>query len=306
MSPIPDLTAKLGPLTLSNPVMPAAGTFGSGREFAEYFDLRELGAIVPKTVTLTPRKGNPPPRLWETASGLLNSIGLQNPGLDHFLSDDLPFLSELGIPIIVNIAGDSVIEYAELCSLLDEKSEISAIELNISCPNVEKGGMAFGCSPGSTEEIVASARNKTKKPLIVKLSPNVLDIRSIAASAKEAGADIISLINTVVGLSLDIETHRPRLGNFSGGLSGPAIKPIALKMVYDVAQTINLPIIGIGGITSAEDAIEFFLAGASAVAVGTANFLDPLACFKIKKGISNYLASKGIGSLSEIIGTLIP
>lgn len=301
----PDLSVKLGPLTLANPVVTAAGTFGAGREYAEYFDLKELGAIVPKTVTLKPRSGNSPPRIWETPAGMLNSIGLQNPGIDHFIAEDLPYLARIGIPVIVNIAGDSVGEYVKLCSILDNHDEVCAVELNISCPNVEKGGMAFGCTPGSTEEIVSATRKITSKPLIVKLSPNVLDIRNIAAAAKESGADIISLINTVSGMSIDIESRKPRLGNVTGGLSGPAIKPIALKMVFQVTRSVNLPIIGMGGISSAEDAIEFFLAGASAIAVGTANFSDPTACIKIKRGIKSYLTKHNCSSIKDIVGRVV-
>lgn len=287
---------------MKNPVMVASGTFGFGKEYADYIDLNKLGAIVTKSITLKPREGNPPPRLVETPSGMLNSIGLQNPGIEKFLAEDLPFLAQLETPTIVNIAGETIEEYVELTKILNKQPTVKGIEVNISCPNIKKGGMAFGVDPKLTAEVINSVRQATSLPIIAKLTPNVADITIIAQAAVEAGVDAISAINTVVGMSIDIKTGKSRLGTPTGGLSGPAIKPIAVRMVWEIAQALNrygsgqavkVPIIGIGGIMTAEDAIEFFLAGATAVQVGTANFVDVEASLKIIEGL------KGITSLPK-------
>jgi len=287
---------------MKNPVMPASGTFGAGREYSELIDISRLGAIVAKTVTLKPRDGNIPPRLCEVSSGMLNSIGLQNEGIDHFLKYDLPFMKEFDIPIIVNIAGNSLEEYAQLCREIDRVEGVSGIELNISCPNIRAGGIAFGASSKLAEQVTAAARYNTQLPLIVKLTPNVYNISKIARAVTSAGADVISLINTMVGMSIDTNTFKPNLGNITGGLSGPAIKPIAVRMVWEVAQSVKIPIIGIGGISNALDAVEFFLAGASAVGVGTANFINPHAMTDIISGLEAYLVEKGFTDISRIIG----
>lgn len=300
----PDLSVEIAGIRLQNPVMTASGTFGSGREYAELVDLTRLGAIIAKTVTLEPRLGNPPPRICETPSGMLNSIGLQNDGYDRFLEKDMPFLRDIGVPIIVNIAGKTVQEYSELCGCLARVEGVSAIELNVSCPNVKAGGIAFGTRPELVEEVVGACRRKTRLPLIVKLTPNVSDIGSIAQAAESAGANAFSLINTVLGMSIDPSTFMPRLASVVGGLSGPAIKPIAVRMVWEVAQKTSLPIIGMGGIATALDAIEFLLAGATAVAVGTANFVNPTATTEIVDGVEEFLKTRGIESVGEIIGAV--
>jgi len=268
-------------IKMKNPVMAASGTFGFGEEYAELYDLNKLGAIVTKSVTLKPRSGNPPPRICETPSGMLNSIGLQNDGLEAFITKHLPFLSKYSTPIIVNVAGETMEEYAEVVKALSKESKVAGIELNISCPNVKKGGMAFGVDPQLTEEIVKKVRPLAGKPLIVKLSPNVTDITVIAKAAVNAGADALSLINTVLGMAIDIKTKKPKLATITGGLSGPAIKPIAVRMVWQVAQVVNVPIIGIGGIMTADDVQEFLLAGASAVQVGTGNLVDADCALRI-------------------------
>ncbi|MBI4733733.1 MAG: dihydroorotate dehydrogenase [Rubrobacteridae bacterium] len=280
-----NLSVRIAGIELKNPVMPASGTFGSGREFSEFFDISRLGAIVAKTVSLRPVKGNKPPRICETTSGMLNSIGLQNEGIDYFLKNDLPFMRKFNIPIIVNIAGNTLEEYAQMCRDLRGVPGVSGIELNISCPNIKAGGIAFGASARLAEQVTAAARYNTDLPLIVKLTPNVYNISKIARAVVSAGADAVSLINTLVGTSIDINSRKPKLANITGCLSGPAIKPVAVRMVWEVAQSVNVPIIGIGGITSAEDAIEFFLAGASAVGVGTANFVNPKAMLEIIDGV---------------------
>jgi dihydroorotate dehydrogenase (NAD+) catalytic subunit len=287
--------AKLGTeiagIKMKNPVMVASGTFGYGEEASKFVDLDKLGAIVTKTITLTPREGNPPPRVCETASGMLNSIGLQNKGVKDFIENALPFLSRFKTPVIANIAGDSAKEYAELAKILNKESGIKGIEINISCPNVKKGGITFGIDPDLTAEVVRSVRQSTSLPVIAKLTPNVTDIAAIAKAAEAAGADAVSLINTLLGTAIDIETRKPKLGATTGGLSGPAIKPIAVRMVWEVAQMVKIPVIGIGGIMTGEDAIEFFLAGASAVQVGTANFVDTQAPIRIVEEIKSYLNS---------------
>lgn len=297
-----NLNVNLSGIEMKNPVMPASGTFGAGREYSELIDISRLGALVAKTVTLKPRDGNIPPRLCEVSSGMLNSIGLQNEGIDHFLKHDFPFMKEFDVPIIVNIAGNSLEEYAQLCRELDKVEGVSGIELNISCPNIKAGGIAFGASAKLAEQVTAAARYNTQLPLIVKLTPNVYNISKIARAVTSAGADVISLINTMVGMSIDTNTFKPNLGNITGGLSGPAIKPVAVRMVWEVAQSVKIPIIGIGGISNVLDAVEFFLAGATAIAVGTANFINPTTMIDIISGLESYLADKGFTDISQIIG----
>lgn len=290
---------------MKNPVMPASGTFGCGREYSELFDLNRLGALVGKTITLRPRQGNAPPRICETSAGMLNSIGLQNEGVDHFLEHDLPFMRRFDIPIIVNVAGNTIEEYAQLCRELRGVEGISGIELNISCPNVKAGGVAFGASAKLAEQVTAAVRYCTDLPVIVKLTPNVYNISKIAKATVGAGADALSLINTLVGMSINIHTFRPCLANITGGLSGPAVKPVAIRMVWEVAQSVDVPIIGIGGIATAEDAIEFFLAGATAVAVGTANFVNPMAMIEIIDGVEDFLKKRELTDIRQIIGKVM-
>ena len=299
-----DLSIKLGRVNLNNPVLVAAGTFGFGEEYAKLIDLSRLGGIITKTVTLEPREGNPPPRLAETPAGLLNAIGLENPGIDVFLEDKMPFLSQFEAALIVNIAGEKEEDYLTLAERLNEKERIDALEINISCPNVKEKGLIFGTDPGRTFSLVKKLREVTNIPLIIKLTPNVTDIGEIAQAAEEAGAEALSLINTILGMSIDVETRRPKLGNITGGLSGPAIRPIAVRMVRDVFQKVSLPIIGLGGITCSEDALEFILAGASAVAVGTANFIDSRTVPKIVEGIEKYMQRKDIENFEDLIGWL--
>ncbi len=296
-----DLRVNLGKLKLKNPVMTASGTFGYGKEFSEFVDLNKLGAIVVKGISLKPMKGNPAPRICETPAGMLNAIGLQNPGLKGFIRHQLPFLKELKTKIIVNILGNSVNEYIELAEEL-ESLGIDAVELNVSCPNVKKGGIVFGTEPKVFEQLIKEVRQRVKLPIITKLSPNVTDIKQFAKIAEGAGSDIISLINTVTGMSIDVRSRRPRLANITGGLSGPAIKPIAVRMVWECYSAVKIPIIGMGGILSPEDAMEFILAGASAIAVGTANFINPGITADIIKGIKSYMSSQGAGSLKDVTG----
>ena len=279
-------------IKMRNPVMVASGTFGCGEEYSNFIDLNKLGAVVTKSVTLNPREGNPPPRLCETPAGMLNSIGLQNEGLKVFLEKQLPFISRFDVPIIVNVAGETIEEYVEVSRALSNQPKVKGLELNISCPNVKKGGMSFGIDPKATKDLIESVRLATKLPLIAKLSPNVTDITEIAKAAVSAGADALSLINTVMGMAIDIKTKKPKLATFTGGLSGPAIRPIAIRMVWQVAQVVDVPIIGIGGIMTAEDAYEFILAGAKAVQVGTANFVDVEASIKIIEGLKALTAGK--------------
>lgn len=296
------LDSELAGIKLKNPVMVASGTFGYGQEASKFVDLDKLGAIVTKTISLKPREGNPPPRICETASGMLNSIGLQNNGVQDFIDNALPFLSKFKTPVIANIAGESGKEYAELAKILNKQPLVKGIEVNISCPNVSRGGMFFCFDPKATFELVKMIRKETSLPLIVKLSPNVTDIALIAKQAEDAGADAVSLINTLWGMAIDIETRRSKLGMPTGGLSGPAIKPVALRMVWQVAQTVKIPVIGIGGIMTGKDAIEFFLAGASAVQAGTANFVDTQAPLRIADEIKDYLSANKIGHYKELIG----
>ncbi|MEP6754616.1 MAG: dihydroorotate dehydrogenase [Chthonomonadales bacterium] len=302
--PKPDLSVLLGPLKLKNPVMTASGTFGFGAEWAEFFDLGNLGAIMVKAVTVKPRGGNPMPRMVETAGGTLNAIGLQNPGLDKFISEKMPYLRQYDTAIIVNIAADRMEDFNTLAETLDGVPGIAALEVNISCPNQECGGIEFGVDPVLTEQVIASVRKRTKLPVIAKLSPNVTDISVIARAAEAGGADILSLINTFVGTSISTRTRKFRIANRTGGLSGPCIKPLALYMVWKVAQATKLPIIGMGGIATPDDAVEFMLAGASAIATGTINFVNPMAAVEIVKGIEAYCVSQNEARVSDIIGTV--
>ena len=296
-----NLTTKIGELVLRNPVLTASGTFGYGEEIADLVDLRQLGGIICKTVTRRPREGNPPPRTCETAAGMLNAIGLQNVGLDAFIRDKMPYLRDCGAPVIVNIAGESVEEFAFLCRALAEVEGIAALELNISCPNVAHG-LDFATDPSFTEDVVAHCREATHLPLWVKLSPNVTSIAHIARAAEQGGADALCVANTFVGMAIDIKRHKPRLSNGTGGLSGPAIKPLALRAVWQCAAAATLPIVGIGGIMTADDAIEFLLAGATAVQVGTATFVRPDAATSVAAGIGAYLQEHQFSSPSEIVG----
>jgi dihydroorotate dehydrogenase (NAD+) catalytic subunit len=300
----PDLSVQLGPLRLKNPVMVASGTFGYGEEYADFLDLRQLGAVVVKGISLRPRAGNPPPRLVETPSGLINAIGLENVGVAAFLDLKLPYLREQQVPVIVNILGNTVEEYAELASRLDGVDGIAAVEINISCPNVKKGGVLFGTNPGAAAAAVQAVRRATALPLITKLTPNVTDIREIARAAVDAGTDAISCINTVAAMAVDVFSRRPKLANIIGGLSGPAIKPIALRCTYEVLQAVTCPVIGIGGIMNATDALEFLLLGAKAVQVGTANFVNPQVTLEIVRGIERFLRVEGLESIEDFIGTL--
>ncbi len=300
----PDLRVKIGPLELRNPVLTASGTFGYAKEFEPFLNLNRLGGIIVKGISLEPRPGNPPPRIVETACGMLNSIGLENVGVDRFISEKMPYLRTLTAPLIVNILGDSVEDYRELAARLDGVPGISALEVNISCPNVKKGGAAFGASPEMAAAVTAAVRGTTKLPVIVKLSPNVSDITVMAKAVENAGADAVSLINTLIGMAINAETRKPRLANIIGGLSGPAIKPVALRMVWQTARAVSIPVIGIGGIGTAEDAVEFLLAGASAVQVGTANFYNPVAAEQIAAGLEDYLQRHGEERISNLIGAL--
>jgi len=300
--PSPDLSVTIGTLRLPNPVLTASGTFGYGREYQPFVDLAALGAVVVKGISLLPRPGNPPPRIVETPCGMLNAIGLENVGLARFISDKMPFLRGLGCRVIVNVLGESIEEYCQLVAGLNEVEGVSGVELNISCPNVKKGGVAFGTSETMAHDLTRAVRAKTCLPLIVKLSPNVTDIGAMARAVEEGGADAVSLINTLIGMAISVRTRRPVLANTFGGLSGPAIKPIALRMVYQTADRVKIPIIGIGGISTWEDAMEFILAGATAIEVGTANFVNPQAVDEIRAGLSDYLVGQGIESIREMIG----
>ena len=299
----PDISVKLGALELSNPVIAASGTFGYGLEFLPFLDLNRLGGFCTKGLSLKPRVGNPVPRVFETASGMLNAIGLENVGLEKFRDEKLPLLQPYRTRIIANFFGETVKEYAEMAEQLSGLERIDALEMNISCPNVEAGGLAFSSRPRIVEEVVAAVRPVTSKFLIVKLSPNVTDICEIAQAAQQAGADAVSLVNTYLGMALDITTRKPYLANTSGGLSGPSIKPIALHQVYQVARAVTIPVIGIGGIRTAEDTLEFLMAGASAVQVGTANFFDPAVTIKIIDGIRHWCVENNVSKLDEINGS---
>ncbi|HIW49273.1 MAG TPA: dihydroorotate dehydrogenase [Firmicutes bacterium] len=298
-----DTSVNVAGVVWKNPVTTASGTFGSGREFGEWVDLNRLGAVTVKGVADQPWKGNPAPRIAETYGGMLNSVGLQNPGVDYFIQEDIPFLRQFDTKIVVNLCGHTVEEYCAVAEKISE-ADVDLLELNISCPNVSAGGITFGTDPKMAEYVVQEVKKYTKKPLLVKLTPNVTDITEIARAVESGGADGISLINTLLGMRIDIRRRQPVLANKVGGFSGPAIKPVAVRMVYQVAKVTNLPIVGMGGISTWEDAIEFIMAGATAVAVGTANFTDPLATMRIVSGIESYMEKEGISSLDEIRGII--
>lgn len=300
----PDLQVKIRGLVLKNPVLTASGTFGYGRELASLVDPVRLGAVIVKGISLQPRAGNPPPRIVETPCGMLNAIGLENIGVKKFINEKLPFLRESGACVIVNILGDSVEEYGQLAEILDNVPGIHAVEVNISCPNVKQGGVAFGIDPEAARRVTAEVRKKCSLPVIIKLSPNVTDITSIALAAEEGGADAVSLINTIQGMAIDIQTRRPRLANVIGGLSGPAIRPVAVRMVWQTAKAVSIPVMGIGGITTPEDALEFLIAGASAVQIGTGNFINPKATIHVLEGIEKYLLMHNINSIHDLTGSL--
>ncbi len=300
----PDMQINIAGVELKNPVMTASGTFGSGKEYSEYIDLNKLGAITVKGVSDIPWKGNDSPRIAETYGGMLNSVGLQNLGVEAFIEEDLPFLKRYDTKIIVNIVGRTVEEYGRVAKRLSD-TDIDMIELNISCPNVKEGGVSFGTDPLMAERITAAVKKTAKQPLIVKLSPNVTDIVSIAKAVVDGGADAISLINTLLGMAIDINTRKPILANIVGGLSGPAIKPVAIRMVYEVAKAVDVPIIGMGGIMTGEDAVEFILAGATGVAVGMANFTNPTATIDVLNGIEDYMIRHRFNSIEELRGSLV-
>ena len=300
------LNTQLFGINMNSPLMSASGTYGYGKEFASFYDLNLLGAIVVKGITMKPRAGNSGQRLIETPAGLINSIGLENPGVEGFLVQEMPFLRESGVPVIVNISGNTPEEYAALAERLDGERGIHALEVNISCPNVKQGGMAFGASCDMAAAVTADVRKRTHLPIIVKLSPNVTDIASIAKAVEAEGADGISLINTLLGMGIDINKRKPYLDNTFGGLSGPAVKPVALRMVWQVAGAVSIPVVGMGGISTWQDAVEFFLAGASAIAIGTANFFNPMAVPEIIAGLNTYLKSAYLSHISELVGAARP
>ena len=300
-----DLTVNIAGVEFKNPVITASGTFGFGREYSEFYPLREIGGLSCKGITLKPRMGNPPPRIAETPSGILNAVGLQNPGVDHFIERDLPWLKEQETVVIANIAGNTPEEYAQMAEKLSESS-VDMIEMNISCPNVKHGGVQFGTSCQSVGAITKAVRAHCKKPLMVKLSPNVSDIAEIARAAESEGADALSLINTLTGMRIDINTRRPIIRNNTGGLSGPAVFPVAVRIVWQTAGAVKIPVVGMGGISTWRDAVEMMLAGASAIQVGTALFSDPYAPLKIKEGLNRYLDDQGIASVTELAGMVKP
>lgn len=294
---------KIGRLKLNNPVMTASGTFGYGEEYAGYIDLNKLGAIVVKGLSLKPRLGNPPPRIMETTGGMLNAVGLQNIGVEAFIEEKLPFLRQYDTKIIANIYGETYDDYKKVARKLSSAKDVHALEVNISCPNVKNGGLSFGCDPNIAARVTRTVKDETSLPVIVKLTPNVTDITVIAQAVEKAGADAVSLINTLTGMSVDLKTRRPHLKNIAGGLSGPAIKPVALRMVWQVVQRVAIPVIGIGGIMTAEDALEFLILGAKAVQIGTANFINPLVTMDVVEGIKHYLAEHNIKDINDVIGT---
>lgn len=298
----PNLAIKIGQLNMLNPVTTASGTFGYGQEYSPYVDINRLGAIVVKGTTLEPREGNPTPRLVETPAGILNSIGLQNVGVEHLIQEYLPYFAKLKTPVIVNISGNTIEDYANLAARLAGLEGVAALEVNISCPNVKRGGMAFGSDAKTAAEVTKAVRQATTLPVIVKLSPNVTDITEIAKSVEAVGADGLSAINTLLGMAIDVQRRKPVLGNVLGGLSGPAVKPVAVRAVWQVYKAVNIPIIGMGGIMNAADALEFILAGATAVAVGTANFVNPRATLEVLEGIENYLIEHGMNDINQLIG----
>ena len=300
----PDMSVEIAGIKLRNPVMPASGTFGYGEEYTPFIDMEKIGAIVTKGLSLKPKAGNPTPRIAETVSGMLNAIGLQNVGIDAFIQHKMPFLRTVNTPVIANFFGNTLEEYGEVAKRLNDIPEIAAGELNISCPNVKQGGIVFGTDPKAASEVVALVRKNLQKPLIVKLTPNVTDITVVARAVEEAGADAIACINTLTGMSVDVNTRKPRIANMTGGLSGPAIRPVAVRMVHQVVQTVSVPVIGIGGIVKAMDALEFLIVGAKAVQVGTANFVDPTAMISIIEGIEEFLLAEGIDDIHDLIGSL--
>lgn len=296
------LQVNLPGLSLKNPVMPASGCFGFGKEYAQFYDISRLGSIMIKATTVEPRFGNPTPRVAETSSGMLNAIGLQNPGLDKVMSEELPWLEQFDVPIIANVAGSQIEDYVEVTRAISKGKNVHAIELNISCPNVKTGGIAFGTIPEIAAELTKQVKNASSVPVYVKLSPNVSNIVEMAKAIENAGADGLTMINTLIGMRIDLKTGNPILANKTGGLSGPAIKPVALRMIYEVSQAVTIPIIGMGGIQSAEDVLEYFYAGASAVAVGTANFIDPYVCPTIIEELPSLLDKYGFEHISECQG----
>jgi len=300
----PDLRVDLGGLILKNPVIAASGTFGYGREYAEFVDPARLGAVVTKGISLQPRPGNPPPRIFETPAGMINAIGLENVGLEAFVRDKLPWLVERGAVVIVNILGESVEEYAALAAGLDRAEGAAMIEVNVSCPNVAAGGLAFGTDPEATAQVVRAVVESTRLPVMVKLTPLVTDIVAVAQAAVEAGAAALSLINTVPAMAVDLASRRPALGNIVGGLSGPAVKPIALRLVWQAAGAVTVPVVGLGGIMTARDALEFLLVGAAAVQVGTASFVNPRACLDVLEGIEDHFRRNDLPDLSVLVGRL--
>ncbi|AGB40880.1 dihydroorotate dehydrogenase family protein [Halobacteroides halobius DSM 5150] len=299
-----NLAVDLNGLKLQNPVTTASGTFGFGEEYQDYLDLDSLGGVMVKGTTLHPKQGNPTPRIAETKAGMLNAIGLQNPGVDYLIKEILPTIKDYDFKTIVNISGNTVKDYAKLASKLNQAG-VAALEVNISCPNVKQGGLAFGTQPEMAAGVVEAVRAETDLPLITKLSPNVADITEIARAVEEAGTDVISLINTLLGMKIDIDSQKPILANQMGGLSGPAIKPVAVRMVYQVAQAVDVPLIGMGGISNAQDAIEFLLAGADAISIGTANFVNPQVSMEVLEGLEDYLVENDYDNVSEIVGNAI-
>jgi dihydroorotate dehydrogenase (NAD+) catalytic subunit len=301
----PDFSVRIGNLALKNPLIAASGCFGYGVEYGATVDLAALGAVCVKGLFLNEREGHAPPRIVETPAGMLNAIGLQGVGVHRFVAETLPELRALGAVVIVNVCGSSIEEYAEVSRILSDAEGVAAIELNISCPNIKEGGIQFGCSLPAAHEVIAAVRRATRLPLIPKLTPNVTDVASFARAAEDAGADAVSLVNTFLAMAIDIETRRPKLTNGMGGLSGPAIRPIAVRMVFECAQAVRIPVIGMGGIASAEDALEFLIAGATAVQVGTANFVDPFIWSKLLDGIGAYLDRHGIARVGDLVGTVV-
>ncbi len=300
-----DMSVNLGGMKMQNPIAVASGTFGYGREYQDFVDISRIGAVIVKGTTLEERYGNLAPRIYETPAGMLNAIGLENPGIDVFLNDYLPSLSQDGVNVVANIAGNTVDEYALLSRKIDKHPGIAGIELNISCPNVKQGGMQFGTDPELVKQVVQAVKSETKLPVIPKLSPNVTDIVSIAKAARDGGADALSMINTLMGMAVDIERKRPVLGNIFGGLSGPAIKPVALRMIYQVYKEVDLPILGGGGIVNTRDALEFILVGASAVSIGTGNFVNPAIAEEIAQGLENYVIEQGLKGINELVGAAV-
>lgn len=298
------LAVDLGGLSMKNPVTTASGTFAAGREYSDFVDVAALGAVTTKGVSLNGWEGNESPRIAETPSGMLNSIGLQNPGVEHLIANELPWLREAGATSIVNVSGHSVEEYARVIEVLERSGLADAYEVNISCPNVDAGGMTFGTDPKSAADVVSRCRDATKRPLVVKLTPNVTDVPEIARAVEAAGADAVSLINTLLGMAIDARRRKPQLARVVGGLSGPAVKPVALRMVWEVHRAVNVPLLGMGGISNGTDAVEFMLAGATSIAVGTANFIEPTATVNVIDGIIDYCESQGVSDVNELIGAL--